>query len=189
GHGSRSAAALPDAAAAATGQLPLGQAPPRSRSPTDAMAARLPIHRRRRRGRSRGARPPCRGGLPARGAAIRGAALPSGGAPATAVFALGSFWRSEVAFGVPSRRHTHLRRRRLQGQPRVSQPCRPRRVRQGSSGASSCPDFGAPEVSLTASGVSLTGEFSDPPVLAMWTGRQGVSVLQVLLTEGLGAAS
>ncbi|CAL5045621.1 unnamed protein product [Urochloa decumbens] len=37
--------------------------------------------------------------LPARGAAVRGAALPRGGAPATAVFALGSFWRSEAAFG------------------------------------------------------------------------------------------
>ena len=37
--------------------------------------------------------------LPARGAAVRGPALPRGGAPATAVFALGSFWRSEAAFG------------------------------------------------------------------------------------------
>ena len=37
--------------------------------------------------------------LPARGAADRGQALPRGGAPATAVFALGSFWRSEAAFG------------------------------------------------------------------------------------------
>lgn len=33
--------------------------------------------------------------LPARGAAVRGTALPR----ATAVFALGSFWRSEAAFG------------------------------------------------------------------------------------------
>lgn len=37
--------------------------------------------------------------LPARGGAVRGALLPRGGAPATAVFALGSFWRSEAAFG------------------------------------------------------------------------------------------
>jgi peptide-methionine (S)-S-oxide reductase len=37
--------------------------------------------------------------LPGRGGAVRGAALPHGGAPATAVFALGSFWRSEAAFG------------------------------------------------------------------------------------------
>jgi len=37
--------------------------------------------------------------LPGRGGAVRGAALPRGGAPATAVFALGSFWRSEAAFG------------------------------------------------------------------------------------------
>ncbi|XP_021305336.1 peptide methionine sulfoxide reductase A5 isoform X2 [Sorghum bicolor] len=38
--------------------------------------------------------------LPGRGGAVRGAtALPRGGATATAVFALGSFWRSEAAFG------------------------------------------------------------------------------------------
>jgi peptide-methionine (S)-S-oxide reductase len=37
--------------------------------------------------------------LPARGGAVRGAPLPRGGATATAVFALGSFWRSEAAFG------------------------------------------------------------------------------------------
>nr|AJW67887.1 methionine sulfoxide reductase [Zea mays] len=37
--------------------------------------------------------------LPGRGSTTRGAALPRGGAPATAVFALGSFWRSEAAFG------------------------------------------------------------------------------------------
>ncbi|GJN29719.1 hypothetical protein PR202_gb17970 [Eleusine coracana subsp. coracana] len=36
--------------------------------------------------------------LPGRGGAVRGP-LPRGGAPATAVFALGSFWRSEAAFG------------------------------------------------------------------------------------------
>jgi hypothetical protein len=36
--------------------------------------------------------------LPARGGAVR-APLPRGGAPAAAVFALGSFWRSEAAFG------------------------------------------------------------------------------------------
>ncbi|CAN6245165.1 unnamed protein product [Urochloa humidicola] len=49
----------------------------------------------------------------------------------------------------------------------------------GSSGASSCPDFGAPGVSFRAAGVSFTGEFSDPPVLAMLTGRQRVGVLRV----------
>ncbi|CAN6179871.1 unnamed protein product, partial [Urochloa humidicola] len=96
-HGSRPAAAVPDAAAGAP--LPLGQAPPRSRSPTDAMvtlssaagvAAVVGVLVLLVAGVS-GAR------LPARGAAIRGAALPRGRVPATAVFAL-------AASGGPSRR-------------------------------------------------------------------------------------
>ncbi|CAO1948040.1 unnamed protein product, partial [Urochloa humidicola] len=79
-HGSRPAAAVPDAAAGAP--LPLGQAPPRSRSPTDAMAAPssaagvaavVGVLVLLVAGVS-GAR------LPARGAAILGAALPRGGA-------------------------------------------------------------------------------------------------------------
>ncbi|CAO2153079.1 unnamed protein product, partial [Urochloa humidicola] len=121
-------AAVPDAAAGAP--LPLGQAPPRSRSPTDAMAAP-----------SSAAGVAAVGGvlvllvagvscarLPARGAAIRGAALPRGGAPATAVFALGSFWRSEPSFGfLPGVIRTCVSK----ANPEYPQPRRARRVRQG----------------------------------------------------------
>ncbi|CAN6309321.1 unnamed protein product [Urochloa humidicola] len=70
--------------------------------------------------------------LPARGAAIRGAALPRGGAPATAVFALGSFWRFEPAFGcLPDVIRTSVGYAGVSKvNPEYPQPHRPRRVRK-----------------------------------------------------------
>ncbi|CAO2187101.1 unnamed protein product, partial [Urochloa humidicola] len=121
-HGSRPAAALPDAAAIAP--LPFGQAPPRS-----------PVLHRRRRGRSRGARPPCRGGLgrapPGPRRRHTGSGAAAWGSAGHCGVRAGQLLEVRAGVRVPSRRHTHVGYAGVsKANPEYPQPRRPRRVRK-----------------------------------------------------------